>query len=211
MKLLLEYLPIAIFFIVFKWAEQTKELLKPLFSPEQFEYIANMEALVLATAVLIPATLLQILVAKLVWKKVEKMHIITLVIVLVLGGLTVLLQDKNFIFWKPTVIKWLFALAFVLSPIFTNKHLLEHMMDSANIKLPDHVWKNLTNAWVAFFFLSGVANLYVAYYFSEDFWVDFKLFGMLGITIVFVIAQGIYMAKFIPKDELVKTDKEDSK
>lgn len=201
MKLLLEYLPIAIFFIIFKWPEKFLDLVQPVLPGAQFDYLSSLEPLILATFVLIPATLVQILVAKLVWKKVEKIHLITLVIVSIMGGLTIIFQDKNFIFWKPTVIDWLFAAGFIGYRLFTGKHLLQSLMASANLEAPEFVWVRLTTAWVLFFVVGGILNLYVAYNFSEDFWVDFKLFGMMAITIVFIIGQGIYMARYVKQDD----------
>jgi len=174
MKFLVDFLPIVIFFAVYKYTND----------------------IILATAVLIPATALQIGYTWLKTKTIEKMHIITLVLVLVLGGMTIALNDKTFIQWKPTLVNWLFALGFLGSQFIGKRTVIEMMM-SGNIELPKPVWKNLNLSWVAFFIIAGAANLYVAYNFSEDTWVNFKLFGLLGMTFVFVILQGIYMSKYM--------------
>ena len=159
-----------------------------------------MPAMVLATAVLIPATMLQILYTKMSTGKVETMHLVTLALVVIMGGATVILQDKTFIQWKPTVVNWLFAAAFFGSRYIGNKTILERMMGQ-NLTLPANAWNNLNYAWVAFFAFSGTANLYVAYNFSEDVWVNFKLFGLLGLTILFIIAQSFYLYRFMTPED----------
>ena len=196
MKLLIDFLPIVIFFIVYKMAPQCIETISPLLNADQIQYLTDIPAIVLATAVLIPATLLQILYTKMSTGKVETMHLVTLALVVTMGGATVILQDKTFIQWKPTVVNWLFAAAFLGSRFIGEKTILERMMGQ-NLTLPPEAWKNLTYAWVAFFTFSGVANIYVAYNFSEDIWVNFKLFGLLGLTIAFIVAQSFYLYRFM--------------
>lgn len=196
MKLLIDFLPIVIFFIVYKMAPQCIETISPLLNAEQIQQLTDMPAIVLATAVLIPATMLQILYTRLTTGKIETMHLVTLGLVVVMGGATVILQDKTFIQWKPTVVNWLFAAAFLGSSFIGEKTILQRMMGQ-NLSLPTPAWKNLNYAWVAFFTFSGIANLYVAYNFSEDIWVNFKLFGLLGLTILFIIAQSFYLYRFM--------------
>lgn len=163
---------------------------------EQIQILSDMPAIILATAVLIPATMLQILYTRITTGKVETMHLVTLALVVIMGGATVILQDKTFIQWKPSVVNWLFAVAFLGSRFIGDKTILERMMGQ-NLNLPVSAWQKLNYAWVAFFTFSGVANLYVAYNFSEDIWVNFKLFGLLGLTIVFIIAQSFYLYQFM--------------
>jgi intracellular septation protein len=177
-------------------APQCIETISPLLNAEQIQQLTDMPAIVLATAVLIPATMLQILYTRITTGKVETMHLVTLALVVIMGGATVILQDKTFIQWKPTVVNWLFATAFLGSRFIGNKTILERMMGQ-NLTLPAPAWQNLNYAWVAFFTFSGIANLYVAYNFSEDVWVNFKLFGLLGLTIVFIIAQSFYLYRFM--------------
>ena len=196
MKLLIDFLPIVIFFIVYKMAPQCIETISPLLNAEQIQQLTDMPAIVLATAVLIPATMLQILYTRITTGKIETMHLVTLGLVVVMGGATVILQDKTFIQWKPTVVNWLFAAAFLGSSFIGEKTILQRMMGQ-NLSLPTPAWKNLNYAWVAFFTFSGIANLYVAYNFSEDIWVNFKLFGLLGLTILFIIAQSFYLYRFM--------------
>ena len=199
MKLLLDYLPIVLFFLVYKWAPELTGQLAPYLSDEHITLFHEMPML-LATAVLIPATILQVLYIRATTGKVEKMHLITLAMVVLLGGATLILRDQVFIMWKPTIVNWLFAAAFLGSQWFTQKSFLQRMMEQA-VTLPADVWARLNYAWVAFFVLSGVANLYVAYTFSEDIWVDFKFFGLLGLTILFIIGQSLFLYRYMNKEE----------
>jgi intracellular septation protein len=200
MKLFFDFLPIALFFVAYKfgggiyhWGGQ--------------EY--DIKGIYVATTVMIIASVLQVAITWLLTRKVEKSHLITLVLVLVLGGATLWLQNPDFIKWKPTAVNWLFALAFIGSHVFTDKSLLERMM-AEHIQLPGAIWFKLNVAWVLFFIGSGLANLYVAFNFDEATWVNFKLFGLLGLTIVFIIGQSVYLAKHAiesPKSESSKDSK----
>ena len=181
MKLLVDFLPIVIFFVVYKMTND----------------------LILATAILIPATILQMGYTWLTTKKIEKMQLVTLIMVVVLGGLTVALQDGQFIKWKPTIVNWLFGLAFLGSQFIGKKPVVQRSMEKG-IQLPNRIWRQLNFAWFVFFAVMGSLNLYVAFNYSEATWVDFKLFGMLGLTFVFILAQGIYMSRFMPKDNEVE-------
>ncbi len=172
MKLLLDFLPILIFFGVYKLTGD----------------------LITATAVLIPVTIIQVGVVYWLTKKVEKMALVTLALVIVLGGLTVFLNDGWFIMWKPTVVNWLFAAAFFGSHLIGQKPIIERLLGHA-ISLEPQQWVTLSIAWIAFFIFSGVLNLIVAYQFSEDIWVNFKLFGLLGLTFIFLIIQGVWISK----------------
>lgn len=174
MKLLLDFLPVIIFFIVYKATGN----------------------IVLATAILIPATLAQMLYTWIRTHSIEKMQLVTLVLVILLGGATVLFQDKTFIQWKPTVVNWLFALAFLGSQFIGGKPIVQRLMES-NLELPTFAWRKLNIAWVVFFVAMGILNLLVAYTLSEEAWVNFKLFGMLGLTLIFILLQGLYMSRHI--------------
>lgn len=214
MKFLFDLLPVILFFIAYKTY-----------------------GIYPAIVVIMVATTIQVGVNWLWHHKVEKMHLITLALVMVLGGATLLLQDKAFFMWKPTVVNWLFALAFIGSHfVGSRKTLVERMMSHA-IEAPPVVWLRLNLSWVLFFVLMGFANLYVANFFfeanaaltaaagkevdlqscgaemssqllqlcqqarsSEDNWVDFKLYGMMGLTFAFVIAQAFYLARHMPQE-----------
>lgn len=149
-----------------------------------------------ATGVAIGAAFLQ---TGLFWfrqRRFEKMHLITLGILVVFGGLTLALRDPVFIKWKPTVVNWLFGATFLGSRLFSKTTLVERMMGHA-ITAPAFVWTRLNWAWITFFFCIGLLNLYVAYHYSEETWVNFKLFGMMGLTLVFVFAQAFYLSRYM--------------
>ncbi len=180
MKFLTDLLPVILFFIAYQ-----------LFG------------IYVATGVAIAAAFSQVAWSRWRHGRVENMHWVMLGLLVVFGGLTLLLRDPNFIKWKPTVVNWLFAAAFLGSGLFMKVSLLQRMMAHA-ITLPDVVWRRLNLAWVAFFTLMGVANLYVAFRFSEAVWVNFKLFGLMGLTLVFLIAQGFYLARHMPPDDTAR-------
>ena len=186
MKIFFDFLPIVLFFIAYKFGGG-------IYHWDGQEY--DIKGIYVATAVMIIASILQVTITWFLTRKVEKSHLITLVLVVILGGATLYLQNPNFIKWKPTAVNWLFALAFILAPLFTKKSLLERMM-AEHIQLPPKIWFNLNIAWVLFFIGSGLANLYVAFNFPEEIWVNFKLFGLLGLTIIFIIGQSIYLSKY---------------
>jgi intracellular septation protein len=177
MKLLFDFFPIILFFIAFK-----------------------IYGIYTATAVAIAATLVQVGYSWIKFRKVEPMQWITLLLIMVMGGLTLYFQDEQFIKWKPTVINWLFGTAFLGSQFIGQKPFVERMM-SGNMQLPATVWKRLNLSWALFFFSLGVANLFVIYHFDTETWVNFKLFGMLGLTLAFVILQAIFLSKYIPETE----------
>jgi len=180
MKFLTDFFPILLFFIAYQAYD-----------------------IYVATAVAIGASAAQVAYFQIRHKKVERMQWVTLGLLIFFGGLTLLLRDPDFIKWKPTVVNWLFAIAFLGSEFIGKKSLLQRMMDQA-VSLPAEIWTRLNYIWISFFFGIGLLNLYVAYNFSEETWVNFKLFGMLGVTFVFIIAQGFYIARHV-KDEEVQT------
>jgi intracellular septation protein len=166
------------------------------------------DAIYLATLVAILVTLVQVVAAAIIVRKVEKMPLITLALLIVFGGATLALKDPLFIQWKPTAINWMFALVFLGSHLIGDKPLIQRMMGHAIDIEEKRVWVQLNLAWVAFFIVAGIANLIVApeidplgFEFSEDTWVDFKLFGLMGMTIVFVVAQALYLAKYMPSTD----------
>ncbi len=211
MKLLFDLFPVILFFTAFKVAEGRKEatagLLGGVFGalglPGAFP--PDQAPILLATAVVIIATIAQI--AWVWWRhgKVDKMLWVSLGLVVVLGGLTIALRDETFIKWKPTGLYWIFAVVLLLSAKVFGKNLIRAMLE-AQIKAPDHVWSTLNLAWAAFFALMGAANLFVALSFPTDIWVNFKLFGTMGLMFAFVIAQGVWLNRYIvepPADQPV--------
>lgn len=175
MKLLVDFFPIVLFFAAYKMADI---------------YVATLAAIV--------GAIIQVAYTWIRTRKVETMHLVSLVLILVFGGATWFLRDPTFIKWKPTVLNWLFGLVFLGSQFVGDKPVIQRML-SAQIELPAFVWRRLNLAWVTFFLTIGAVNLYVAYSYEESVWVNFKLFGMLGLTIVFVLLQSVYLSRHMPQ------------
>jgi intracellular septation protein len=203
MKLLLDFLPILLFFGTFKYTESHKEW-AAAFATEHLGFlvaggvVGSTEApVMLATVVVVIASLAQVAWLKARGKKVDLMLWISLALVVVLGGLTVWLHSETFIKWKPTGLYWAMGLSFLVSQTLLGKNLLK-LMIGEQLELPEAVWKRLGLAWVAFFAAMGVINLWVAYNFSTAAWVNFKLFGGIGLMLVFTLAQGVYINRHLP-------------
>ncbi len=176
MQLFFDFLPIVIFFIVFKF----------------FGIYA-------ATGAAMAISLLQVLFEWFKNHKVSKLQLINLVLIGVLGGSTLLLHNELFIKWKPTVLYWALGLVFLWSQLFSEKPIIQRLLEK-NIVLPSNIWRNLSRTWVVFFALMGLLNIIVAYSVDTNTWVNFKLFGILGLTILFTILQAIYLAKHIKEN-----------
>lgn len=217
MKLLYDFFPILLFFIAYQlWG------------------------ILPATAVIIVASIVQVGLFWLKHRRFEKMHLVSLGLIVVLGGLTLLLADKQFVMWKPTLVNWLFAAVFLGSHFIGDRPLVQRML-SGQIQLPTEIWRRLSMAWVGFFLISGAANLYFAFDYldaetalrqaapmisesqiaelncevidssvqplcveasdRESLWVNFKLFGLLGLTLVFIILQALYLARYMEDEE----------
>ncbi len=210
MKLLLDFFPVILFFVAYKFGAQnpepiavwTNHYLSLLNYPNQ---IASQQApIFLATLVTIVASVVQILIIRLQKKSIETMQWLSLLIILVLGGATLFFNNENFIKWKPTLLYWMLASILVFSQIILKKNALKHILGQ-QLKLPDAVFNRMSWSWVVFFGLMGFLNLYVSKQFSTDVWVNFKLFGTLGATVIFVILQSFYLAKYLPNSEIKHT------
>jgi intracellular septation protein len=206
MKIFFDLLPIVLFFASFKWAEGHKDLAAQWLTAHLGFAVSGgvvgvTEApTMLATLVVVVASVLQIVVLKAMRKHVDKMLWASLAIVVVLGGLTLWFHDERFIKWKPTLIYWLMALGFLVTEIVLKRKVLKQMM-GGQLDAPDSVWRTLGWAWVLFFGAMGVLNLYVAFNFPTDVWVSFKLWGSLSLTLVFTLAQGVYLSKHTSQSE----------
>jgi intracellular septation protein len=154
----------------------------------------------LATVVAIAATFMQIAWAWIKYRKIDTMLWVSLALIVVFGGATLLLHDETFIKWKPTVLYWLFALSLGLAPMLFERNLIRLMMEK-NVTLPDAIWTRLNLAWAAFFTLMGIANLWVAMHYSTDAWVNFKMFGSLGLMVLFIFGQTLYLSRHIKEEE----------
>ncbi len=214
MKFLFDFFPVVLFFIAYKFfGDLPPQLIEaantlPVVSIDPKE---PKDAIYFATLTIIIATIFQNIGHWLVYKKLEKMHLISLAILLAFGTLTLAFKDPLFIKWKVSIFNWVFASIIMGSQFIGEKPLIERMMAHA-IDVPKKIWRNVNFLWGIFFAFVGVVNIYVAYNYSEETWVDFKLFGVLGLTFVFMIAQGIYLAKHAEpiEEEDENTDKVDT-
>ena len=173
MKFLFDLFPVILFFVAFKF----------------FGIYA-------ATAIAIAATFAQIGWLKLRKKRVDKMMWISLAIIVVFGGATLLLHDETFIKWKPTVLYWLFGVSLAGAETLFGRNLIRTML-SEQVQLPALAWKRLNWSWAGFFAFMGAANLYVAFNFSTDTWVNFKLFGGMGLMLLFVLLQALFLSRYV--------------
>ena len=173
MKLLFDVFPVVLFFVAFKLAD-----------------------LYVATAVAIGATFLQIGVLAFLKRKIDPMLWASLAIIVLFGGATLALRDETFIKWKPTVLYWLFGGALAAAALLFRRNLIRVML-AAQLQLPEPAWQKLLWSWIAFFAFMGGANLFVAFHFSTDQWVNFKLFGGIGLMLLFVFGQALFLARYV--------------
>ena len=176
MKFLFDFFPVILFFVAFKIAD-----------------------IYVATGVAIAATFLQIGYVLARRRKVTGMQWASLVIIGVFGGATLLLRDETFIKWKPTVLYWLAGVVF-LGALAFRQNLVKAVMSEGGLELPEAVWTKLAVAWGVFFLFKGTLNLWVAYTFSTETWVNFKLFGGMGLMLAFVLAQALWLSKYMPEE-----------
>ena len=184
MQLLLDYIPIIAFILAYFYRD-----------------------IFFATIVLMAVMPVILLVQWLMTKKLNRIYAASTALVLVLGAFTVAFRNPTFLYWKPTVLNWAIALVFLGSQWIGEKTIVERMLGSA-AELTGAQWVRLNQIWVVFFIFVGAVNLYVAYSFSEEFWVKIKLFGMLGITLVFVIIQSIWLTITAQKNGAAQGDAE---
>jgi intracellular septation protein len=175
MQLLFDFLPVIAFFVAYKFAD-----------------------IYVATGVIIVASVMQVSIHWFWKRRVNPMHLVSAGLVLVFGGVTLLIHDRVFIMWKPTAVNWLFAMAFLASlwRRVSDRPLIQRLMSAAGgqLELSDFLWRRLNWLWIVFFAVMGAANLVVFRYFDENTWVNFKLWGMLGLTLVFILLQGFWIA-----------------
>ncbi len=183
MKLLFDLFPVILFFAAFKIAEGQPDAA-----------IALAERFMGEGLVAIAATFLQVGWLMLRGRKVEPMLWISLAVIVVFGSLTLYLRNEMFIKWKPTILYWIFGGILVYGNI-AGRNFIRMLLSKAEIEMPGHAWGTLQNMWIGFFAAMGVVNLLVAYLCSTDTWVNFKLFGLMGLTLVFTIGIGVFMTK----------------
>ncbi len=173
MKMLFDMFPVILFFVAYQIA-----------------------GIYVATATAMAASVGQVAWAWFRHDKVDKMLWVSLAVIVVFGGATLVFQDKTFIQWKPTVLYWIFGVVLGVAGFGFKKNFVRSMMEH-QVSLPDEIWTRLLASWIAFFAVMGVLNLYVAYTFSEQAWVNFKLFGGVGLMLVFVVLQAVLLAKHV--------------
>jgi intracellular septation protein len=202
LKLLFDLFPVILFFVAYKVGNSNPEASSQLAASLLGGLVADGQVppgqapILLATAVAIVASLLQVGFRLARRQKVEPMLWLSLAVILVFGGATIWLHDETFIKWKPTILYWLFGLILLAGRLFWRRNLLQGVL-GAQIAVAPQIWEQLLWVWIAFFAAIGVVNLIVAFNFPTDLWVNFKLFGLFGLTLVFMLAMGFWLARHI--------------
>jgi intracellular septation protein len=184
MKQLLDFIPLIIFFAVYK-----------------------LHDIYAATGALMAATLLQMIVVWFLYKKLERSHLITLVLVLGFGAMTLFFHNEAFIKWKVTVLYAAFGSALWISQFLFKKPLIKNLLGK-EMQLPDVVWNRINFSWGLFFWILGALNVYIAFYLPTEIWVDFKVFGVLGLMMVSTVLTGVYIYRYLPSNNQQEQDKE---
>ena len=177
MKQFFDFIPLLVFFAVYKFYD-----------------------IYTATAALMVVTVLQIAITWFTLRKLEKMHLITLAMVLVFGGFTLFFHDDAFIKWKVTVINLLFSAALLVSQLVFKKPLIKQMLGK-EMQLPDAIWSRVNLAWAGFFAVAAATNTYIAFHLPQEVWVNFKVFGLLGMTLLFTVATVFYLYRHLPAEQ----------
>lgn len=206
MKLLFDFLPIILFFVAFKFADANKAA-AAAFATSHFGFMVSggivgpgEAPVLLATVVVVIATLAQVAWLLARGKKIDMILWVSLALVVVMGGLTIWLHSETFIKWKPTLLYWVMAGALLVAWLGWRKNLIRTLLGE-QLTLPEPVWQRLNIAWTAFFALMGALNLWVAYRFETPTWVNFKLFGIMGLLLVFALGQGLYLSRYISDEK----------
>ncbi|HFC91432.1 MAG TPA: septation protein A [Leucothrix mucor] len=202
MKAFFDFFPVLFFFLTFKFYDSLPDSVIAMANQLPFVDLTagnSKDAIFMATLVIIIATILQNIAHWFVYRRLEKMHLISLGILLIFGTLTLILKNPDYIAWKVTIFNWIFAGVILGSFFVGEKTLIERMMSHA-ISVPKQIWKKVNLSWGLFFIIVGALNLIVYEIYAKqmdnlDAWVNFKMFGILGLTLVFMIGQGLYIAK----------------
>lgn len=190
MRQLLEFLPIALFFIVY-------QLDGEILTIGSWEY--TLDGIFSATAVLMIATAIQVLISYLLTRELEKRLLWMLLAVCLFGGATLLFRNQMFIQWKPTIFNWVLALVFAASQFIGDRNLMERTLGS-QIRLPKPVWTRLNLLWISNFAIVGALNLVVAYGYSESTWVSYKLYSAIGFTLLLTVLTAIIVSPHLKDD-----------
>lgn len=205
MKFLLDLLPVILFFVAYKWAEGHKAAVAEWMTQNLGFMIsggvvgATEAPVLLASTIVIFGTLAQILIMKAMRKPIDKMLWASLAIVVVLGGLTLWFHSETFIKWKPTIFCWMMGTGLIIGELVMKRDVLSQMM-GGQLELPQAVWRRLTWAWITFFVFMGFLNLYIAYNYPTDVWVNYKMWGITVLTLLFVVGQSVYLSKHMSNE-----------
>lgn len=202
MKLLFDLFPVILFFVAFKYSEKNPELAASWVGSLLGSAAVDIKQapILLATVVVIAATVAQIAWVWFRHGKVDKMLWVSLVLVAVFGSLTLIFQDETFIKWKPTILYWVFAGSMGFATLILKKNAIKTMLGE-QLTLPEAVWSKVNLSWIVFFVVMGFLNLVIAFNFPTDVWVNFKLFGGMGLMLVFVLGQGMLLSKYVEEDK----------
>ena len=205
MKFLFDLFPVILFFITLKIAEKSasaSQVLTEILTTVGITATVkpSLVPIMLATVAVIIGSIIQIIWAKLHYKKVDNTLWISAILVTALGGMTLYFQNDAFIKWKPTLLYWTFAIVLIGARLLTDKNIIKMMMGK-EIKLPEPIWNKLNIAWAIFFSCLGALNLYIAFNFSIDTWASFKLFGTMGLMFGFIIVQSLAINKYIIEEK----------
>ena len=202
MKLLFDLFPVILFFVAFKYSEKNPELAASWVASLMGSAAVDpkIAPILLATVVVILATIAQIAWVAFRHGKVDKMLWVSLVLVVVFGGMTLAFQDESFIKWKPTILYWVFAGSMGFAALIMKKNAIRAMLGE-QLTLPEPVWSKVNLSWIAFFVVMGFLNIIIAFNFPTDVWVNFKLFGGMGLMLVFVLGQGLMLSKYVEEKE----------
>jgi len=202
MKLLFDLFPVILFFVAFKYSEKNPEVAASWVATLLGSAAVDVKQapILLATVVVIAATVAQIAWVWFRHGKVDKMLWVSLVLVAVFGGMTLFFQNEAFIKWKPTILYWVFASSMAFAALVLKKNAIKTMLGE-QMSLPDAVWSRVNLSWVAFFIFMGCLNLVIAFNFPTDTWVNFKLFGGMGLLLVFVVGQGMLLSKYVEEEK----------
>jgi intracellular septation protein len=208
MKIFFDLFPIILFFVVFKWGEGHSDTAHNFLQTWLGGFISggttpDQAPIMLATMIAIVATLLQIVYLLVRRKKIDGMLWISFFIIGIFGGMTIYFHNETFIKWKPTMLYWSYGIALIVSQLFMHKNLTRTFLIKLEeeMAIPEAIWAKLNLIWMAFFIGMGGLNLLIAYNFSTDAWVNFKLFGSMGCMFVFLIAQIIYLSRYSKPSE----------
>lgn len=202
MKFLFDLFPVILFFVSFKWGESNASTAQLYVNHYLSDLISGgattlaIAPILLATAVTLIASVSQITYLLITRKKIDAMLWISFIIIMMFGGATIYFHSETFIKWKPTVLYWCYAAAFILAQFIFKRNLIRLALGE-QVKLPEHIWFRLSLAWIAYFLVMGIINLYVAFNFSTSTWANFKLISVVAIMPGFIVLQSLFLAKYM--------------